>query len=92
MELQASHHFVPVAIETSNVFWCEALSFVRDLGHHLQGKTGDPQSHHHLRLRLAVAVQRGNAASQLLGTGQLIRTTPVCTPHMITHMCTCTQA
>ena len=42
-------------------------SFVRELGRRLQVKSGDPQSRNHLRQRLAVAMQRGNAAS-VLGT------------------------
>ena len=42
VELQASHHFVPVAIETSCVFGRGSLSFVEELGHHFQAKTGDP--------------------------------------------------
>ena len=56
-ELLVSHHFVPVAIETS-VFRQGALSFIRELGSHLQVKTGEPQTHHHLKQRIAVAMQR----------------------------------
>ena len=44
-DLQASHHFVPVAIETSGVFGQEALSFIQEFGRHLRVKTGEPQSH-----------------------------------------------
>ena len=57
-DLQASHHFVPVAIETSRVFEQEALSFIRELGRHLRVKMGEPQSHFYLQQRVAVAVQR----------------------------------
>ena len=39
----------------------------RELGSCLQAKTGEPQSHHHLKQRIAVAMQRGNAAA-VLGT------------------------
>ena len=68
-DLQASHHFVPVAIETSGVFGQEALSFIRELGHRLRDsvKTGEPQSHFYLLQRVAVAVQRGNTAA-VMGT------------------------
>ena len=66
-ELLVSHHFVPVAIEMSGVFGQGALSFIRELGSRLQAKTGEPQSHHHLKQRIAVAMQRGNAAA-VLGT------------------------
>ena len=43
-ELLVSHHFVPVAIETSGVFGQGALSFIRELGSRLQAKTGESQS------------------------------------------------
>ena len=66
-DLQASHHFVPVAIETSGVFGQEALSFIRELRHRLQVKTGEPQSHFCLQQRVAVAVQRENTAA-VMGT------------------------
>ena len=66
-DLQASHHFVPVGIETSGVFGQEALSFIRELGRHLQVKTGEPQSHFYLQQWVAVAVQRGNTAA-VMGT------------------------
>ena len=66
-DLQASHHFVPVAIETSGVFGQEALSFIRELGRRLRVKTGEPQSHFYLQQRVAVAVQRGNTAA-VMGT------------------------
>ena len=65
--LLVSHHFVPVAIETSGVFGQGALSFIRELGSRLTAKTGEPQSHHHLKQTIAVAMQRGNAAA-VLGT------------------------
>ena len=67
IELQASRHFVPVAIETSGVFGQGALSFIRELGHHLHSKNGDPQPHNHLRQRIVVAMQWGNTVS-VLGT------------------------
>ena len=66
-ELLVSHHFVPVVIETSGVIGQGALSFIRELGSRLQAKTGEPQSHHHLKQRIAVAMQRGNAVA-VLGT------------------------
>ena len=66
-DLQASYHFVPVAIETSGLFRQEALSFLWELRYHLQVKTGEPQSHHYLQQRVAVAVQRGNTAA-VMGT------------------------
>ena len=66
-ELLVSYHFVPVAIETSGVIGQGALSFIREVGSRLQAKNGEPQSHHDLKQRIAVAIQRGNAAA-VLGT------------------------
>ena len=57
-DLQASHHFVPVTIETSGVFGQMALSFIRELGLSLQARTGEPQSHQFLRQRNASTLQR----------------------------------
>ena len=65
--LQSSHLFVPVAIETAGVFGQEALAFLQELGHRLWVKTGESLSHHHLLQRIAVAMQRGNTAT-VLGT------------------------
>ena len=64
-ELLVSHHFVPVAIETSGVFGQEVLSFIRELGSCLQAKTGEPQLHHHMKQDIAVAMQRGNVVMEL---------------------------
>ena len=47
-DLQSSHLFIPVAIETAGVFGQEALTFFQELGHRLWVKTGEPLSHHHL--------------------------------------------
>ena len=54
-------------IETSGVFKQEALSFIRELGCHLRVKTGEPQSHHYLQQRVAVAVQKESTAT-VMGT------------------------
>ena len=63
--LNPSHHFVPIAVETLGAFGPEALTFIRDLGRRIMDATQEPLSHHHLRQRIAVAVQRGNAAAIL---------------------------
>ena len=65
--LARTHHFVPVAIETTGVFGPATKAFVKELGHRLRQVTGDEMSHHHLVQRLSVAIQRGNCAS-VLGT------------------------
>ena len=65
--LDASHHFVPLAVESLRVLGREACAFVRDLAHHLTSGTDDRQSHQFLLQRVAIANQRGNAAA-VLGT------------------------
>ena len=77
--LEASHHFVPVAVETMGVFGPEARSFLRDLGRHLTRVTGDPLEHNYLMQRIAVAVQRGNAAA-ILGSSSSASTNPFALP------------
>ena len=66
-ELAATHHFVPVAIETMGVFGKEAEAFFIELGRRIREETGEPLSFHYLLQRIAVAMQRGNAAA-VLGT------------------------
>ena len=65
--LCTSHHFMPIAIETSGVFGLEAASFFGELGRWIRAETGEPQSLQFLLQGIAVAVQRGNAAA-VLGT------------------------
>ena len=66
-ELLVSHHFVPIAIETSGVFGPEAVAFFKDLGHRLRAQSGDPLSYTYLVQQVAVAIQQGNTAA-VLGT------------------------
>jgi len=65
--LERSHCFIPVAVETLGVFGPAARAFVRDLGHRIADVTLEPLSHQFLLQRIAVAIQRGNAAA-ILGT------------------------
>ena len=65
--LCTSHHFVPIAIETSGVFGPEAASFFGELGRQIRAETREPRSLQFLLQGIAVAVQRGNAAA-VLGT------------------------
>ena len=83
-ELLVSHHFVPVAIETSGVFGQEVLSFIRELGSCLQAKTGEPQSHHYMKRGIAVAMQRGNVVA-VLGTMTMLLSFLNLTDHMCAH-------
>ena len=55
--------FYPVAIETLGSWSPSASEICREIGARIQARTGDPRSTAFLRQRLAVAVQRGNAAA-----------------------------
>ena len=68
-DLEPTHHFVPIGIETLGVFGLEAKSFFVDLGHRLQETNSDSLSYTQLIQRISVAVQRGNAASILAASG-----------------------
>ena len=61
--LGTSHHFVPFANETSGVFGPEAITFIKELGHRIRAETVEPRSLQFLMQGIAVAVQRGNAAT-----------------------------
>ncbi len=67
--LEESHYFIPVAVETLGVFGPEAGSFLRELGRRITDSTLEPLSHHFLRQRIAVAIQRGNTAAILGSAG-----------------------
>ena len=65
-DLEPTHHFVPIGIETLGVFGPGAKSFFVDLGHRLRETNSDSLSY---TQRISVAVQRGNAASILAASG-----------------------
>ena len=65
--VDATHHFIPFAVETLGVLGRGVRAFLRDLARRLTYATDDHQSHHFLLQRVAVAIQRGNAAA-VLGT------------------------
>ena len=62
--LSKSHHFVPVAIETSGALGPDALT---DISRRQQSITHDHQSLPFLLQRVSIALQQGNAAS-VMGT------------------------
>ena len=66
-ELATTHHFVPLAVETTGVFGSEAQMFFRKLGRRIRDESGEPLAYQYLLQRISVAVQRGNAAA-VLGT------------------------
>ena len=67
--LEAIHHFVPIAVETSGVMGADAQSFFREVARRLRAVTNEPQSLQFLIQRVAVAIQRGNAAAILGSIG-----------------------
>ena len=67
--------FTPMSIETSGFFGPKSLSFLKDLGGHLDRVTREEKSTTYLIQRLAVAVQRGKAASVLGTVGQMTPST-----------------
>jgi hypothetical protein len=62
-QLAVANTFVPIAIETLGAWGPEALAVSSELGTRISAKTGETRSTSFLRQRLAIAVQRGNAAS-----------------------------
>ena len=64
-EIEPTHHFIPIAIETSGVFGNEALAFFKELGYRLRSKTQDSQSFHQICQRISVCMQRFNSVSIL---------------------------
>ena len=61
--LESTHHFVPVAVETLRALGPEASSLLKEIAHHISLARGKERAHEFLLQRVAVAVQRGNAAS-----------------------------
>ena len=60
--LDPSHFFQPVAVETSGSFGPETFAFLKELGRRVRRATGEMRSFPFLIQRLAVAIQRGNCA------------------------------
>ena len=65
--LATAHEFVPVAIETMGTWGARGLAFINEVGRRIAEASGEPWSTAFLKQRLALAVQRGNAAA-VLGT------------------------
>ena len=65
------YSFMPVAIESLGTFSVRTLKFIRDLGRRIALQSGDPIATTYLIQCLAVAIQRGNAAS-IIGTMGLL--------------------
>ena len=61
-DLLSTHVFEPVAIETLGAIGETSWKFLRALARRIEQETDDPREFRHLRERLAIGVQRGNAA------------------------------
>jgi len=59
--LADNYLFTPIALETLGPWGPEAIKFISEVGRRLSVATGDQRSTSHLRQRMSVAVQRGNA-------------------------------
>ena len=60
--LNPSHLFQPVAVETSGAFGPKTFSFIKELGRRISRVTGETRSLPFLLQRIAVAIQRANSA------------------------------
>jgi len=59
-DLQTTHLFVSIAIETSGCFNQTGLEFITELGNRLKHVTGDELELTYLFQRLSIAIQHGN--------------------------------
>ncbi|KAJ2937326.1 hypothetical protein O0L34_g17637 [Tuta absoluta] len=64
---ESAYDFLPFAVETSGTWGSEAKAFVREVSQRLRRSGGDPRAGSFLAQHIALAIQRGNAAS-ILGT------------------------
>ena len=60
--MDPSHFFHPVAVETLGTFGPETFTLLKELGHRVRRATGEMRSFPFLIQRMAVAIQRGNCA------------------------------
>ena len=72
--LDATHHFVPIAVETLSVLGQDARKNFREVARRVTAVTNELQSYQSLLQRVAVAIQRGNAAAIFgsIGDGRYI--------------------
>ena len=64
-ELESSHIFVPIAIETSGVLENEAMQFLKEIGHRIRSMIQEPQTFHYLCQQISVCVQKFNSVNVL---------------------------
>ena len=61
--LATAHDFVPVVLETLGTWGTLGLTFINELGKRISAVNEDPRATSFLKQRLALAVQRENAAA-----------------------------
>jgi len=64
--MPSRYSFIPIALETMGSSGEDAVQLVKELGGRLQPQSGDTRATSFLRLRISIAIQRGNAASVLV--------------------------
>ena len=62
-ELDATHIFVPIAIESAGTWDKQATELIEEIGRRCTLETEDPKKKIYLYQRIAIAIQRGNALS-----------------------------
>ena len=62
-ELDATHIFVPIAIETAGTWGKQATELIEEIGRRCKLETEDPKETIYLYQRIAIAIHRGNALS-----------------------------
>ena len=69
--LSRTYRFEPIAIETSGVFGPTTKVIVSEIGKRISEKSGDARESMWLRQKLNIAIQRGNAISNLAKTNHM---------------------
>ena len=62
-ELNATHIFVPIVIETAGTWDKQATKLIEEIGRRCTLETEDPKETIYLYQRIAIAIQRENALS-----------------------------
>jgi hypothetical protein len=59
--LTTTHSFIPLAFETLGPINTKGLSFLKELGHRLSARSGEPRETQFLFQRFSIAIQRFNS-------------------------------
>ena len=62
VKLTSTHHFVPIAVETSGAWSPQSTEFIEELGRRISTITNEPETTY-LFQRLSTTLQRGNAVA-----------------------------